>query len=1002
MRVSDYGRGLALGLALGAVLGALLLALVVLAPPAHAGPWLCPPTRVDDQTTVLGEHARTKPALYAVFYDSVYSTCYQRITDYDSTNAGEGVTWANLVPLYSQLQAWNANQTLIWLASEDILKSPSYRKFKRLQLGGVNVRWDPTNDSIMYFSKQISIQAGKTWQKRSAFMKVNVYTEIQDTVRVFPEYPGGLEIGNEHEDLSRDGRMVVLEGYRAQSGDQGDDSSDVFVLDVKANPGNPPTTRGRKGTVRSGLSVDGCGGVDDMLMSPSGKYAMLHWGSGGCGNTCGLAAYDTAMTYVGAVYKGRGHYDLTVDQQGREFAVAGMSGADCAPNNATIWKWRIPSGYTDYIASGSVQTDSTARALINWSDAIGGAHITGRAFDTGFVVVSADMDITPACSGTASVHPTTHTAAFSQELVKLYLDSTTGSPHLERLADHKSDAWYSSSPSCSAPGCGYWAAPHATLSRDGTRLLWGSSFGAASGVCAAEAYVMDISNKARNPKFINQTVNTWRRLTAPRVKKADGTGGGAADTLAPYQSFTHAVMAPEYGGVFYWGGGGHGERQGNDVWFFNTADTTWTQMTLPDSINQNQYPIGNWTGSQSVRSRLGMYMQYSDCAACGDTPTLPTIVCPDACTIPGGFGWSLFRDPTRATASRTVLGSDGSAFTPWGRTRNGNPVTSHQYDQMAWDSRTRTFKIWNFNFTMNGQKAGGDSTYKAGLPHVSGNEQPDSWWAIRSKGRFTYDPLSKKWTMPAPADTFPDLYAGNGGGEFDPITRKTLATNYDCFHTAGYGGYCGSAAWIEDTTGTWTKVASPTFDAYGANISYDRWNKRFLAYPANANQSDLYEFNAATNAWSTITGLPDPAAGGTGLPPLGDALSAYSPKDTSLVVHGFTGNWGSNVPTWKINVSDGRWKKMNAIGEPPLNGDLTDRIQPLVYDPTNHIFIIFRWKTGGPSGNSGAGDPSATSGAFTEVWTYKSSSGDGALFPPITPAGGGGGPPPTCGSSSGL
>jgi hypothetical protein len=918
-----------------------LLLLITLLPIKGSAQWLCPPARRDESSTVLGENVKSKPALYTTYYDSVYATCLRRISDFAATG---GSTRYNPVPEYSQLQAWNRNQSLIWLASEDILFSPSYQYFKHLSMGGANVRWDPLNDSCMYYSNQISIQSGKTWQKRSAFMKVNVYTDHRDTVKVFPEYPGGLEISNEWEDLPITGDFVVLEGYKAQSGDQGNDSSEVFCLRV---------TDGRKGTVRSGNSTTGCSGLDDMQMSPSGRYALLHWGSGGCGVDCGVAAYDTSMNYVGAVMKGHGHLDFTIDQNGREWAVAFSTGADCGPSGAHIVKYRVPNGYDLYTAQGSVENDTTITRLVSWPDAIGGGHISGRAFGTGFIVASADMDPAPAS------HPATHTVPFSQEIIKVYLNSTVASPKLERLADHHSDPWYASRDTCDLTSS-YWAQPHATISRDGTRVIWGSSWNKTGlGCIEAEAYVMDISNKAFNSNLVNQTTNTWVRRKA-LGKKADGTPTATApgDTLLPKMDYSHSVFAPELGSVIMWGGGGDGAgaHKGNDVWLLSAYDTTAYQQYAPDSVTLSQYPqdgLSNGPDGYSFRS----YLQDPFCQGGCISYTSKTNVIPS---------W-----PKSA----------------WGMTKGGKPWSSHIYDQMAWDQRSRSYLIYGPNFMFTQSSGIPDSCVTAGLPC-------QSIFYFGTKGSVRYDPYLKTW---AKIDSLPDLYHQNGAGEWDPINRKFVAINYDCWHSAGYVGLCGARAWTMDTTGAWVRVANPPFDAYGTAMVYSKTLHKMLVYPAN-NDTTMWTYDVATNTWAQrFTGWDATY----GHPVKGDALIAYDTKNDKLLIHGYGGNYGTWVPTWVYDVTTNRWTKQNPPTEPYLDGNVRDRVNPIVYDPSNNVFFMIRQN--GQSNQMGNGQSSgggygggATTASEAEVWTYKLTSGDGRLFEPITP-----GAPSAC-SSPGL
>jgi len=156
----------------------------------------CAPTQTS-QTAILPQPAPTpKPALYATFVDTLYGTCFRRISD----DAMWPSSTHNPVPIYSQLQAWNSDQTLILLATGDLLRSPSYAYYKRLPLGGANFRWSPIYPNYGYYSRA------------NRFERMDVNTDAITILHTFNEYPGGLEVGNEFEDISNDGHFVVLEG----------------------------------------------------------------------------------------------------------------------------------------------------------------------------------------------------------------------------------------------------------------------------------------------------------------------------------------------------------------------------------------------------------------------------------------------------------------------------------------------------------------------------------------------------------------------------------------------------------------------------------------------------------------------------------------------------------------------------------------------------------------------------------------------------------------------
>ena len=487
--------------------------------PSIAGAASCRPTITDPSVVVPQPPGVPKPALGVQVVDPTYSTCYMRISD-----AGI-LGYDHPVPTYSQLQAWNADQSKIMLVSGDLLNA-DYTYYKKVSVG--NFRWSPIYPNIGYYSQgssfvQVDISAGPSG--------------TESTVHTFSEYPGGLERGNEQEDLSRDGRFVVLEGYRTAlqrdtisvrvsatngsatltsqggfvdvltrmpvyssvggitsgtrvqsinnassltmdhpfSGATGSytfafGASEAFVFDILSN---------RKGTTIPGWSGFGlCGGLDDMLMSPSGRYALLHWGSGGSGSTCNLQAYDTSMVHLGEVSFGRGHFDLTVDEVGVEWCVQYTADATDGITGAYIAKYRLPDGFDRYKAG-----DLTAAVkLTDWPYNAGGGHISGRAFGKGFVVASADYPPSGAPR-----------APYTNELVKIYLDSriaSEGTPHVERLVNHRSDeAWVASQPNSTCPMSSYWAQPHATVSRDGTKLLFGSTWGQN---CTAETYALEL------------------------------------------------------------------------------------------------------------------------------------------------------------------------------------------------------------------------------------------------------------------------------------------------------------------------------------------------------------------------------------------------------------------------------------------------------------------------------------------------------------------------------
>lgn len=1072
---------------------------LLIASQAYALPWICPPARVNTDFTVLGVDTQAKPAQYAVFYDSAYSTCRIRMTDVATRSLALGKNLHDLVPEYSQMQAWNADQTKIALVSENdpgifIYDGISYQ-FIRKTAGVNNFQWSPIYPDTGYFHTGNQIK------------QINVVTDAITTLHTFSEYTS-LETLIQ-EDMNNAGTMSAYVGYRSTFGRDTisvlahftngstavttpggstngfvDVTTNMFVFSAadgkipygtkvtaKTNnnnitisnawtgvSGDYPTAfvcseafvyhydTDTKGTVKSGWAGWGrCRGIDGIQVSPSGKYMLIHWGVGACGDSCGMVAYDTAGVFKGKVLNNGGHVDVTIDEKGREYAVAFTTGADCGQlNGAYLAKFRIPNGYTQYVADGNVQNDTTAIYLISASDSLGGSHVSGRAMGKGFVIWSADKP-------NAGDAP----EAFRDEIVKVYLNSTLSSPKFERLANHRSNEYRVSTSPCSLSK--YWAQPHATISRDGTRVLWGSTWGSTYGSggndCVSESYVQDIYNTQRNEDLVNQTTNTWRRIKA-RSRKADGTGGGAADTTFPYMVYGQMSFSTEYGGIFYYGGGGHGGRRGNDVWYFNTGDTTFKQMYVPDSIYA--YPVT--TSSISSSTVIGGPYSMRSYMSWNGTPD-PALL--NADVIPSSQKPMGMTHPNNPTGSK-----------PW---------STHAYQQMTFDSRARKYIVYGpqviFNEPIDSICPGGDAVTKpnvtitngsntitcggcftglttgmkiqsnilacddagtggqgrsiTSIPNSStvvmdvnadgsgtesvtfGNQRPEGYFAFRAKGSYAYDPYKNSWAF---LDTFPDLYAGDGAMAFDPIRRKSYAFNYDIAHTAGYGGLGINQWWYVDTTGTWTKPYRPPGGGnapylYGATALYSRKNNRIyfaqIGEVGNFVDTCMFYYDPDANVnpnsgFTKVNTTGDPAMGY--LRPLhSDALAALSTKSNKILIHGrqnASGNADKWSRTWVYDIDNNQWKMMLPPTE-PVSSDSTsvqDLNTPIVYDAVNNGFWMMR-HTGlfADSGNGQTGGSGTITGETGELWFYKLDSGDGRIFNPTTPSFGGAGGP-SCGT----
>jgi hypothetical protein len=769
-----------------------------------SGQSLCPTLKLDNTTEIIPEAVRPRPALFASFLDSAYATCFQRITE-DPLTPGVG----RPTPIHAALQAWNADQTRILLASGDVLRSPSWAHETTLPpaVAAGAPRWSPIDrDRLLYM-------------EGNALKAYDLFAGTSLTLHTFGEYTA-LDASSAYHDVSRDGRFLVLHGWRGGVGDMA--QSDIFIYDLAID---------RKGTVRPGSSPT-MGTMQDALISPRGTFVMIQWSGTGLDPLPMLQAFDSSMVAAGQTAPGSGSFDVTVDVDGSEWVVRFASDARSGIQGDYVVKYRVPDGL-DRLVGGDASGGDT---LCTWARQLGGGHVSGRALDVGYVIASADH-VPP--FGTSARRPFTH------EIVKIYLDSSPSSPHIERLADTRSDALFAGG-SCD-PGVVVTAQPNATVSRDGTRLLWGSTW---DRVCRSDAYVMDICNKSANHALRDIPVNTWVKL-APASYRYDGTR--EAGDRFPLMQYGRAVFVPEYGSILSWGGGGHGaSRMGNDVWMYNTAKNEWRQMTPGDPLSG--YP----------------------------NPGLATPLFGDWCHNDSSFAffWSMC-----APASNLPAGS----------TSTGAPWSSEIYGQRAWDSYNRRFVMFGPNYItgdMNGPigwfAARGSYAYDPYLrswkflsndPHLyhqGGTMAFDptqkrlvavnhDWWH-HSGYNSSQDRFNFRWWLDVKTDTWterPPLLAPNMFDSdlvYDPLTRHMFRQGGD-FPTE-------NELWSYDPAGDVWEQRSPTPDptwglpppaAPSAAINRDG-AMLVWGFGGDGQCLPTWAYNTQTNSWKKMQAANDPIA----------------------------------------------------------------------------------------------------------------------------------------------
>ena len=167
---------------------------------------------------------------------------------------------------------------------------------------------------------------------------------------------------------------------------------------------------------------------------------------------------------VGKVATGHGHGSTAKAADGTQYYVYTTFDNYVGVTGPYVVKARIPKGYDDWVAG-----DATGIVKLLELDWNANVHVSCRTPSSDWCAVSTyEMTLT--------------TVPFYQEVWRLNLGSTLVAPQVQRLAHHRSEGTL-------PQGCGmspYWAHPHATVSRDGVKIIFGSTWGTA---CRAEAYV---------------------------------------------------------------------------------------------------------------------------------------------------------------------------------------------------------------------------------------------------------------------------------------------------------------------------------------------------------------------------------------------------------------------------------------------------------------------------------------------------------------------------------
>ncbi|MBI3501325.1 MAG: T9SS type A sorting domain-containing protein [Bacteroidetes bacterium] len=407
-----------------------------------------------------------QPQVGVSYSDPKFHSSVTRITNAFSSNI-EGA-----FPDYSKRQAWNSDESLLLLRSGNgdvlIYNGATYQYIKTFPgaLQGVqDIFWHPTNPHLIYFISG------------SNFNTIDEQTLQINTLHTFSNYANVST--NAEGNMSNNGKYIGLCGY-----DSNWNPVDFFVYDVSLN------------SIISTLSVSAnVTGFDWVSISPLGNYFVVDYADETLGRWHGVEVYDQQLNFLWQKPIGYGHSDLGLDSNGTEVLIMDKYNADS--NLTYINKYGL--------------ADSSETSLLSVSPDFD-LHESCRSMNRpGWVYVSTFDYV-----GKLTADSTTW-VPFENEIFAL---SMNGSGSVQRLAHHHSRRY---SPLTPNPGNSiYFAEPHATANKNGTKILFGSNWELNMQTdTSVDAYLCDASALLTAENFFTETNNAITVFPNPTSGKVN-------------------------------------------------------------------------------------------------------------------------------------------------------------------------------------------------------------------------------------------------------------------------------------------------------------------------------------------------------------------------------------------------------------------------------------------------------------------------------------------------
>ena len=308
-------------------------------------------------------------------------------------------------------------------------------------------------------------------------------------------------------------------------------------------------------------------------MSPSGKYCVVS----------STTVYSRDLSSSRLLYNGTEHNDLALGADGRDYYV-----------------------YTDqtntgYVTMVSLDTGARTALVPTWN---GGTttslHISGKAFNKpGWILISTYN----------------HSGSLKWAHERVIAVEMKSNPRVVSLVHHRT--YFN----------GYWTQPHATMSRDFSRVLYNSNWGSTSSM-DVDAYLVKLA-----PNMLGGTTSSTSDPMPTTSPSSDTSAPSITPTLTVSSgSITMGASASDNVGVtkveFYIDGNKKGQDYGSP-WSMYLSTATWWPGSTHTYTAKAYDAAGNVRGSSSITFTTGKSASYtgtgSTSSSSGGDTTAPTV-----------------------------------------------------------------------------------------------------------------------------------------------------------------------------------------------------------------------------------------------------------------------------------------------------------------------------------------------------------------------------------------